>query len=409
MPQSWNRSQTIINRPECLKFLKNWRDERVVKVVSGVRRCGKSTLFEIYKRELVKAGVSQKQIISVNFEDFGFNELNSAERLYAYLKKRTPGRQKYYIFLDEIQSVPDFERVVDSLFLKNNLDIHITGSNAYLLSGELATLLSGRYVELKMLPLSFREFASARAEKNPRVLYSEYLATSFPYAITLDAEKQRQYLDGIYSSVVLKDIVTRLAAADAATLELIIKYLFAEAGSIQNINKIANTLTSYGNRISDKTVARYIGGIENSMLIYRANRYNVKGRKIFANNAKYYAVDNGLRRLVAGDRSGDYGRILENIVYLELLRRGYQVYVGVVDDLEVDFLAQKSNGERLYVQVSFNTEREETMKRELRPLTAIKDQHPKLLLTMDEILPEQNFNGIIKTGALKWLLGKQAK
>ena len=402
--QKWNAGQNIIDRPQYLTFLKNWKDEDVIKVLSGVRRCGKSTLFEIYREYLVKNGVDQEQIISVNFEDFDFSDLCNVERLYDYLKKRTSGRQKYYIFLDEIQLVPDFERVVDSLFLKKNLDIHITGSNACLLSGELATLLSGRYVELKMLPLSFREFASARDENNPRTLYNEYLKTSFPYAITLSDEKQRQYLEGIYASVVLKDIVKRLMPADVATLELIIKYLYAEAGNFQNINKISNTLTSFGNKTTNKTVSRYIDGIENSMLIYRVNRYNVKGRKMLANNAKYYAVDNGLRRLIAGDRSEDYGHILENVVCLELLRRGYQVYAGVVDNLEVDFLAQKSNGERLYVQVSYNTEKEETLKRELRSLEAIKDQHPKLLLTMDEILPEQNFNGIIKTGALKWLL-----
>ena len=406
MPQSRNKVQKVINRPEYLKFLTSWRDEDVIKVVSGVRRCGKSTLFEIYMRHLIKAGVSERQIISINFEDFEWSELHSAERLYAYLKERVRSRQKYYIFLDEIQIVPNFERVVDSLFLNKNLDIYITGSNAWLLSGELATLLSGRYVELRMLPLSFKEFVSSQTEKNLRVLYNEYLKTSFPYAVTLNAEKQRQYLDGIYSSVVLKDIVKRLAVADAATLELVIKYLYAETGCIQNINKIANTLTSYGNKVSDKTVTRYMEGIENSMLIYKASRYNVKGRKILANNAKYYAVDNGLRRLIAGDRSEDYGHILENIIYLELLRRGYQVYAGAVDDLEVDFLAKKSNGEQLYVQVSFNTEKVETLKRELRPLEAIKDQHPKLLLTMDEILPEQNFNGITKTGALKWLLDK---
>jgi len=404
MSRSWNKSQTCINRPEYLNFLKNWKDENVIKVISGVRRCGKSTLFEIYKRLLLKSGINPKQIISINFEEFDFSVLHNAEKLYAYLKKQTQGKQRYYIFLDEIQNVPNFEKVVDSLFLKKNLDVYITGSNAYFLSGELATLLSGRYVELKMLPLSFKEFASVRPEKNLRTLYNEYLKTSFPYAITLDDEKQRQYLEGIYSSVVLKDIVKRLAVADVATLELIIRYLYAETGNFQNTNKISNTLTSFGNKVSNKTVTRYIEGIENSMLIYKADRYNVKGRKIFANNAKYYAVDNGLRRLIAGDRSEDYGHILENIVYLELLRRGYQVYTGVVDNLEVDFLAKKSNGEQLYIQVSFNTEKEETLKRELRPLEAIKDQHPKQLLTMDEILPEQNFNGIIKTSVLKWLM-----
>jgi len=404
MAENWNKVQTTINRPEYLKFLVNWKDEDVIKVISGVRRCGKSKLFEIYMQYLVKNGVSPEQIISINFEEFDFGDLQNSEQLYSYLKKRVRNKQKYYIFLDEIQNVFNFEKVVDSLFLKKNLDIYITGSNAYFLSGELATLLSGRYVELKMLPLSFKEFASVQKEKNPRLLYNEYLKTSFPYAITLNPEKQLQYLEGIYSSVVLKDIVKRLAVTDVATLELIIRYLYAEIGSFQNINKISNTLTSFGNKISDKTVARYINGIENSLLVYRAERYNVKGKKVFANNAKYYAVDNGLRRLIAGDRSEDYGHILENIVYLELLRRGYQVYVGVVDNLEVDFLAKKSNGEQLYVQVSFNTEKEGILKRELRPLESIKDQHPKLLLTMDEILPEQNINGIVKTSVLRWLL-----
>ncbi|MDR0307087.1 MAG: ATP-binding protein [Chitinispirillales bacterium] len=406
MSENWNELRSHIERPEYLDFLTNWKDEDIIKVISGVRRCGKSTLFEIYRQYLVKNGVKSEQIVSINFEEFDFGHLQDGRKLYDYVKSKTQDKQKYYIFLDEIQNVKEFEKVVDSLYLKKNLDIYITGSNAYFLSGELATLLSGRYVELKMLPLSFKEFASTRDEKNGRVLYNEYLKTSFPYAITLNAEKQRQYLDGIYSSVVLKDIVTRLAVADAATLELVIRYLYAETGNIQNISKIANTLTSYGNKVSDKTISRYINGIEDSMLIYKANRYNVKGRKVFANNAKYYAVDNGLRRLIAGDRSEDYGHILENIVYLELLRRGYQVYVGVVDDHEVDFWAKRSNGEQLYIQVAFNTEKKEVLERELRSLEEVKDQHPKLLLTMDEILPEQNFNGIIKTSALKWLLGE---
>ncbi len=404
MAQSWNKGQIVINRPEYLNFLKNWKDEDVIKVISGVRRCGKSKLFEIYRQYLIKKGISPKQIISINFEEFDYSDLQTNESLYAYLKKQTQGGQKFYVFLDEIQNVVNFEKAVNSLFLKKNIDIYITGSNAYFLSGELATLLSGRYVELKMLPLSFKEFASVKTEKNIRALYNEYLKTSFPYAITLDDEKQQQYLEGIYSSVVLKDIVKRLGVADVAILELVIKYLYAETGNFQNINKISNTLASYGNNVSNKTIARYIEGIEKSMLIYKAQRYNVKGRKIFANNAKYYAVDNGLRRLIAGDRSEDYGHILENIVYLELLRRGYQVYTGIVDNMEVDFLAKKPNGESLYIQVSFNTEKEEVLKRELRSLEAIKDQHSKLLLTMDEILPEQNFNGIIKTNVLKWLL-----
>ena len=326
--------------------------------------------------------------------------------LYNYVKEKIQAGQRYYIFLDEIQNVRDFERVVNSLHLDKNLDIYITGSNAYFMSGELATFLSGRYVELKMLPLSFQEFVSTKdADKsNLKRYYNEYLQTGFPYAISLDSIKKQQYLEGIYSTVVLKDIVQRLTVTDVATLENIIRYLYAEIGSFQNINKITNTMNSFGNKITHKTVARYMEGIEDSLLIYKAERYNVKGRKVFAGTAKYYAVDNGLRQFIAGDRIEDFGHILENIVYLELLRRGYQVYVGMVDNLEVDFLAIDPKGDRLYIQVAHNTENETTLTRELKPLQAIKDHYSKLLLTMDEILPEQNFDGIVKMPALKWLL-----
>ena len=400
------QKQEKIERPLYLNWLLNWRNEDVIKVVSGVRRCGKSTLFEMYKAYLLVNDVSLNQIISINFEDFSLQHLCDPKTLHEYINELTLYKKKYFIFLDEIQNVSHFERVVDSLFLNKNLDIYITGSNAYFLSGELATLLSGRYVELKMLPLSFKEFVSSKSETNLRLLYNEYLKSSFPYATTLNDEKQRQYLEGIYTTVVLKDIVKRINVADVTTLELIVRYFYAEIGNIQNTNTIANTLISAGNKTSNKTVTRYIEGIENSMLIYRADRYNLKGRKIFLNSAKYYAVDNGLRRFIAGDRSEDYGHILENIIYLELLRRGYIVYVGVVETFEVDFMAKRSNGEQLYIQVSYNTENEETLKRELKPLELIKDQHPKLLLTMDEILPEQNFNGIIKTSALRWLMSE---
>jgi predicted AAA+ superfamily ATPase len=400
------QKQEKIERPLYLNWLLNWRNEDVIKVVSGVRRCGKSTLFEMYKAYLLVNDVSLNQIISINFEDFSLQHLCDPKTLHEYINELTLDKKKYFIFLDEIQNVSHFERVIDSLFLNKNLDIYITGSNAYFLSGELATLLSGRYVELKMLPLSFKEFVSSKSETNLRLLYNEYLKSSFPYATTLNDEKQRQYLEGIYTTVVLKDIVKRINVADVTTLELIVRYFYAEIGNIQNTNKIANTLISAGNKTSNKTVTRYIEGIENSMLIYRADRYNLKGRKIFLNSAKYYAVDNGLRRFIAGDRSEDYGHILENIIYLELLRRGYIVYVGVVETFEVDFMAKRSNGEQLYIQVSYNTENEETLKRELKPLELIKDQHPKLLLTMDEILPEQNFNGIIKTSALRWLMSE---
>lgn len=392
-----------INRPQYLQFLTSWKDEDVIKVVSGVRRCGKSTLFEMFKQQLRNEGVKENQIISINFEDINFDNLLTPTALNNYIKERIQEKNNYYVFLDEIQNVTAFERVVNSLQLNKNLDIYLTGSNAYFLSGELATLLTGRYVELKMLPLSFKEYLTVNKNENQLEAYNNYLKSSFPYAITLDELKKRQYLEGIYSTVVLKDIVKRLGVADVSVLEQLIRYMYAEIGKLHSINKITNTLNSSGSKITNKTVANYVSGIEDSMLVYRADRYNVKGRKVFSSNSKYYAVDIGLRRLIAGDRTEDYGHILENIIYLEVLRRGYQVFVGVVDNLEVDFLAIGSGEERLYIQVAYSTEQEETLKRELRPLELIKDNYPKLLLTMDTVLPEQNFGGIQKTNALNWL------
>ena len=393
-----------INRPEYLQFLTSWKDEHVIKVVSGVRRCGKSTLFEMFKQQLLQEGVLEDQIISINFEDIDFDDLRTPTALNNYIKERIQDKNNYYVFLDEIQNVAAFERVVNSLQLNKKLDIYLTGSNAYFLSGELATVLTGRYVELKMLPLSLKEYRSVNKDENQLEAYNSYLKSSFPYAVTLDELKKRQYLEGIYSTVVLKDIVKRLNVTDVSVLEQLIRYMYAEIGNLHSINKITNTLNSSGSKITNKTVANYISGIEDSMLVYRADRYNVKGRKVFSSNSKYYAVDIGLRRLIAGDRTEDYGHILENIIYLELLRRGYQVFVGVVDNLEVDFLAIGSGEERLYIQVAYSTEQEETLKRELRPLESIKDNYPKLLLTMDTVLPEQNFGGIRKTNALNWLV-----
>jgi len=392
-----------INRPNYLQFLTSWKDEDVIKVVSGVRRCGKSTLFQMFKQQLRKEGVKEKQIISINFEDIEFDHLRIPTTLHKFITAQLKENEKYYLFLDEIQNVHEFERVVNSLHLNKNIDIYLTGSNAYFLSGELATLLTGRYVELKMLPLSFKEYLSVYNEDRLLDAYNNYLKSSFPYAVTLDEPKKKQYLEGIYSTVVLKDIVKRLGVSDVTVLEQLIRYIYGEIGNLHSVNNITNTLNSFGRKITNKTVANYLTGIEDSMLAYRANRYNVKGRKVFSSNVKYYAVDIGLRRLIAGDRSEDYGHILENIVYLELLRRGYQVYVGVIDHLEVDFLAISSGDERMYIQVAYTTDREETLKRELLPLQLIKDNYPKLLLTMDTVLPEQNFGGIKKTSVLNWL------
>lgn len=395
--------KTTIPRPEYIDFLLKWKDEDLIKVLTGVRRCGKSTIFEMYKNLLIEDKVQENRIISINFEDYENSHLAKAEVLHEFVKSRIKTKEKHYLFLDEIQNVPNFEKVVNSLYLDKRIDIYITGSNAYVLSGELATFLSGRYIELKMLPLSFKEFISVRKEDNLRLLYQKYLATSFPYASQLHEDKKTEYLEGLYSSIVIKDIATRLSISDLSILQRIIRYLYSEIGSLQNINKITNTLISKGNKINYRTVLNYINGIENSLLIYKAERYNVKGRKLLGGNVKYYAVDMGLRQFIAGDRVEDFGHVLENIVYLELLRRGYQVYIGIVENYEVDFLAIKGQ-KRIYVQVAHNTENEKTLKRELKSLQMIKDNYPKFLLTMDDIMGEQNFDGIIKTNVLKWLI-----
>jgi predicted AAA+ superfamily ATPase len=393
-----------IARPTYIHFLNTWKNQELIKVVSGVRRCGKSTLFEMFRAQLLKEGVAAQHIVSINFEDLAFDHLLTATALHAHLQEQLPKDTFVYLFLDEIQNVQDFERVVNSLRLNPHLDIYITGSNAYFLSGELATMLTGRYVELKMLPLSFAEYYTAYPAGSKEEAFNAYLQTSFPYASSLGITQKMQYLEGLYASVVLKDIVKRLHINEVNVLERLIRYVFAEIGNVHSVLNLTNALNAAGTKISHKTVANYLSGIEESMLVYRARRYNLKGKRVLNSNVKYYAVDMGLRRYVAGDRSQDYGHILENIIYLELRRRGYEVYVGVLDQLEVDFLALKPNNERLYVQVAYRTEQDTTLQRELKPLQQLKDNFPKLLLTLDTILPEQNFEGIQKLNAIEWLL-----
>jgi len=407
-----------ILRERYLDFLQRWKDKSVIKVVSGVRRSGKSTLLNIYKEKLKKTNISDEQIISINFENLDFYDLRNFKKLHQYIKEKTFDKtKKYYLFLDEIQHVPSFEETIDSLQLRNHLDIYITGSNAFFMSGELATLLSGRYVELKILPLSFKEFIIYREKIEKKLTtsiayYNEYLKSSFPYTVLLGDEERLEYLQGIYATVVVKDIATRLGATDIPTLEAIIEYLYGEIGNFTNFKTISDFLRNDKNilvstqpiKSAPKTVERYVAKIEDSLLLYRAHRYNVKGKKVLAQNFKYYAVDIGLRRLIAGYRTQDYGHILENIVYLELLRRGFDVYVGVIDNLEVDFLAIKPNGERQYIQVAFKTENQITLQRELAPLQKISDNYPKLLLTLDDIDPYANYGGIEKKSALDWLM-----
>lgn len=399
----------LIKRKEYLQQLINWRDKKVIKVITGVRRCGKSTLMDLYKSCLLEQGVANEQIISINFEDYDYIDLLEPRNFYAYVKKRilSDGRMTYFFF-DEIQNVKDFERVVDSLYIKPNVDIYITGSNAYMLSSELATLLSGRYVEIKMLPLSFKEYVEVSGDEHelPRK-YRNYIETSsFPYVLDMkqDARVIREYLNGIYNTIVVKDITQRNRFPDTMMLESVLRFAYDNIGNILSTKKIADTMTSDGRKIDTKTVEKYLNALMESYMLYQCKRYNIKGRQYLKTLDKYYAVDMGMRKVLLGSKAMDAGHILENIVYLELLRRGYDVYIGKVDDLEVDFVAMDDKG-MTYYQVSATVRDEKTLKRELASLQSINDHYPKILLTLDDD-PEMEYAGIRKINALDWLLGK---
>lgn len=399
------RRENLIQRPEYLGELISFRDTRLIKVVTGIRRCGKSTLFDLYQEELRKSGTTEQQITQINFEDMAYEALLDYRVLYKHVTDRLLPDQMNYVFLDEIQSVDNFEKAVDSLYIKENVDLYITSSNAYLLSGELATILSGRYVEIKMQPLSFREYMSAMPDQTEvSRKYVGYLTdSSFPGALELrDRNKIREYLSGIYHTIILKDVVARLKINDVLMLESLVLFMFDNIGSIASTKRIADTMTSDGRAISVHTVERYLGALVDSYILYRVPRYDVKGRQLLRTGEKYYAADIGLRYFLLGTKAADRGHILENVVYLELLRRGFEVYVGKIGNTEVDFIVHNENG-TAYYQVALTVRDEATLQREITPLDSIADHHPKYLLTLDDD-PPADYNGIKQINALDWLL-----
>lgn len=398
----------LIQRDDYLNFLMDWKDKQIIKVISGIRRCGKSTLFELFCAKLQNEGVQSEQIITINFEDAENEELCDYKKLYEYVKSRMLTDKMNYIFLDEIQHVPGFEKAVDSLFIKENTDVYITGSNAYFMSGELATLLSGRYVELKMLPLSFKEYVSA-FDNNRSLddLYRDYVYnSSFPYTVELDNRRNiYAYLDGLFNTIVLNDIVQRKKIQDPLMLKSVIKFMFDNIGNPCTAKKISDTMTSKGRKISNHTVENYLEGLTDSLLMYRVSRYDIKGKEYLQLFDKYYIADVGLRYYLLGTANADMGHILENVVYLELIRRGYRVYVGKNASAEVDFVVQDIDGNTEYYQVSWSVRDEQTLKRELGALESIEDHNPKYILTMDND-PPISYNGIRQKYVLEWLLDK---
>ena len=395
-----------ISRRQYLQKLIMFKDKQLIKVITGVRRCGKSTLLKSYREYLVQTGVEEEQVIFINFEDYDFAELCDADKLYKYIRRRLCEGRMTYIFLDEIQHVPDFPKVVDGLYVKENVDIYITGSNAYMLSSEIATLISGRYVEITMLPLSFAEYVGWAGERTDLGRkYADYVVnSSFPYTLELRGQQGaiRDYLDAVYNTIVVKDVAGRNRITDLMMLESITRFLFDNIGNPLSTKKIADAMTSNGRKIDVKTVEKYVQALRESYVVYQAKRYDVKGKQYLKTLEKYYVVDIGLRYALLGSRASDVGHILENVVYLELLRRGYKVYVGKVGELEVDFTAIK-NGRMTYLQVAATVRDENTLKRELAPLEKISDHYEKLILTLDED-PEADYEGIRRVNALDWLL-----
>lgn len=399
----------MIQRPEYLRELRRWKDKQIIKVITGIRRCGKSTLMELFQQELRQNGVREEQIIAVNLEDFANLELCDPMKLHTYIIERA-GNEKAYVFLDEIQNVREFPPMIDSLFLRKNLDLYLTGSNAYMLSGELATYLSGRYVTIDMLPLSFSEYVEWTGDtRDLSGKYRRYLATSFPYVTELgdDPKAIEAYLSGIYHTVVLKDVVGRLKNADPMMLESILRFVYSSTGSPISTKKIADTMASDGRKLDVRTVEKYLNAFVDSYIVYQARRYDIRGKQYLKTLEKYYAVDIGLRYFLLGGRYADIGHILENVVYLELIRRGYDVYVGKLDELEVDFVAVNSSG-TLYVQVAATVRDENTLMRELKPLQKIRDSYPKLILTLDDD-PQADYEGIRRINALEWLIASYVR
>ena len=407
----------MVERKEYLEKLKLWKDDDLIKIITGIRRCGKSTLLMQYQEYLKLSGVDADRIIAINFEELEYEELCDYKKLYEYIKARLSSDKTTYIFLDEIQKVPCFEKVVDSLYVKKGTDIYITGSNAYMLSGDLATLLSGRYVEISMLPLSFTEYLQVNS-KDKDSAFADYMRYGgMPFIATAEKteEKITTYLEGIYNTVIVKDIEDRQKRkewdnsdtgriTDISLLKTIAKYLSSVIGSLVTVKSITNYLVSSGRKISPNTVSDYVNALTESFIFYPAERFDIVGKQLLKTNTKYYMVDLGIRNLILPKKSYDLGFSVENVVYFELLRRGYKVSVGKYGNTEIDFVAEK-NGELEYIQVTADMTAKETFDREMAPLTAVKDNYRKRVLTLDKFTVG-NYDGIEVKNVVEWLTDK---
>ena len=405
----------MVQRHDYLDQLKKWKDQKIIKVITGIRRCGKSTLLELYREHLKTQNVTNDQIISINFEELEYEELLNYKALYNFIKERLHKTKTTYIFLDEIQQVENFQKAVDSLYVKDNVDIYITGSNAYLLSGELATLLSGRYIEINMLPLSFAEFCELRSDTDKEILFAEYMQNGgLPYIASLgnNIDMIDTYLEGIYNTIIIKDVEERgrrkekdpnkRKISDLTLLKNVSKFLASSIGNPISVKSIADYVTSSGRRISQNTIDDYVEALVEPYIFYPAERYDVIGKQLLKKNQKMYIVDLGLRRHLLSRQRYDLGFSLENIIFFELLRKGYSVNIGKVGITEVDFIARKNENIHYY-QVTASMLDESTFNREMAPLRNINDNYPKTIITLDRFTLG-NYDGIEVVNAIDWLL-----
>lgn len=412
----------MVERPEYIKTLLSFKDKNIIKIITGVRRCGKSTLFALYQNELARQGVGPEQIQNINLEDLDNEPLRDYRKLYEQINRNLAPGKRNYVFLDEIQIVPEFGQVANSLYLKNNVDIYLTGSNSKIQSREIASKIEREYVTIHIFPLSFKEYLTAwppgANAKSLDELFDDYVTySSFPGVLNFrtseapgaaplyngwDRPAHRAYLRDLYEKIVLKDIVENKKISDISRLESVIKFMADNISKETSINNIASTMTGSGRKIDNKTLENYIEAFCDSFVLYKTNRYDIRGREILKTPSKYYLVDIGLRSVLLWAKNIDRGKILENVVYLELLRRGYSVYIGKVRDKEVDFVAEGPNGTEYY-QVADTLRSGDTFEREAASLELIKDHNPKFILTRD--YDTATHGGIQVRNVLKWLNG----
>ncbi len=401
----------LIERNDYVEWLKSYKDKKLIKVLTGLRRVGKSTIFQLYIDYLLGAGVDENQIITINFEEMENQELRDKKALYEYIMRKVTPNRKVYVFLDEIQRVESFEEVVDSLFVKDNIDVYITGSNAKFLSSEIATLLTGRYIEINVLPLSFKEYYDHfKGEgKDKRSMFMDYItygALPGIFMFDMGSSEQREYIENVYKTILEKDVLKRNAKAGKQLVENIMNYIVYNIGCLTSAKRIANTLNSNGTKVAYNTVDSYFETLQDCFFVYKADRYDVVGKEYLKLINKYYISDFGFKYYVLNNKTIELSQILENLIFLELKRRRFKVATGKVAEKEVDFIIKDRLDRIKYVQVAVTIMDEAKLNQELRPFYAIQDNYPKYVITLDDFFIKDR-NGVITINAIDFLLGQE--